>query len=182
MLCKLQRTQAIRHGWTSHCQHRGRTSQTLPNELGWWTVRHLALDYFAGLGGTLGLRGIETAEYFPTERRPQATDKHGTHVAQLLYPDLADPQRITVAIIESLLRGIPWEQYHAKLWPVRRDPITGPMILRVQCMGPVSIDSQYDQNKVTLRCGSYMIGGATGMEQILKQRGWLHGISEQVGA
>ena len=36
-------------------------SQTMTNELGWWAARHLALDYFAGLGGSLGLRSLDAS-------------------------------------------------------------------------------------------------------------------------
>ena len=104
----------------------------------------------------------------------------GAHIAQLRYYEHSDPHRIAVAIIGSLLRGVPWEQYHAKLWPVRMDHVTGPISIRVQCVGPVSVDSQYDQNKLTLRCGSHLMRGVTGLDQLLQQRVWLHGIAEQV--
>ena len=60
------------------------------------------------------------------------------------------------------------------------DHVTGPISIRVQCVGPVSVDSQYDQNKLTLRCGSHLMRGVTGLEQILQQRVWLHEIAEQV--
>ena len=77
------------------------------DELGWWAVRHLALDYFAGPGGSLGLREIETAEYFLLDDGQVATSRRGAHAAQPRYIEQPDPHRITVAIIESPPRGVP---------------------------------------------------------------------------
>ena len=139
-------------------------SQTMTDELGWWAARHLALDYFAGLGGSLGLRSIDTAEYFLPDGGYVTSPGQGAHIVQLRYYEHSDPHRTAAAIIESLLRGVPWQRYHAGLWPARRDHVTGPISIRVKSIGPVSVDSQYDQNKVTIRCGSYMLGGSTGMD------------------
>ena len=58
-------------------------SQIMNNETGWWAARHLALAYFAGLGGGLGLRSLDTAEYSihdgrqvtrPGQGGPRSTD------------------------------------------------------------------------------------------------------------
>ena len=58
-------------------------SQTMNNEPGWWAARHLALACFAGLGGGLGLRSLDTAEYSihdgrqvtrPGQGGPRSTD------------------------------------------------------------------------------------------------------------
>ena len=57
------------------------TSQTMADELGWWAARHLALDYFAGLGGSLGLRSIDTAEYFLPDGGHETNPRQGAHIA-----------------------------------------------------------------------------------------------------
>ena len=131
------------------------TAQSMTAELGCWVVRVLAQDYFAGLGGSLRLRRIESAEFF---HRADATDAstwcHGTRVAQILFIEQPEPRRITVAIRETLLWAIPWDRHHANTWPAPWDARTGPMSILVERMGPINPDSQYDHTRLIMQCGS----------------------------